>query len=45
MTSTLKGGGGLRQNEMLSDVGSATLASVLDVQFFVFLLKKTGFAP
>ena len=33
------------KNKMLSDVGSGGLASVLDVQFFFFLLKKIGFPP
>ena len=38
------GGGGLGKNEMLSDIGGGGLASVLDVQSFIFLLKKILYA-
>ena len=43
MTSTLREGG--VKNEMLSDVGGwgGELASVLEVQYLFFLLKKIGF--
>ena len=45
MTSTLRGMVGGGKNEMLSDVRSGGLASVLDVQSLLFLLKKIDIVP
>ena len=44
MTSTLGGGGGSGKNEMLLDVGSWEVGSVLDVQSLFFLLIKLVWA-
>ena len=43
MTSTLMGGGEVRQNEMLSDVGVG-VSKCSGRPIFIFLLKKIEFA-